>query len=189
MKATAKPLSSRSSSSLREAGGSQGRGARPVEQAERAHRRDHREHAHDAEGESERHLLQEGAARQPVTEARAVGEPQVAGQQHEPEQQRQHADARADAVEREVEVRVQQQPGRVGEDGDGGERQRHEQQEPTQGAHGLTYADQPPRRNRPQRRLTRQAVRATAASPSRGENADPARAAAGPRPARSGCAR
>ena len=112
-------------------------GRRPLQQPERTHQAHHRQHARHAEDERERHLAQERAARQPVAEAGAVGEPQVPRDEHEPHQQRQHADALADAVEREVDIRVQQRPRRVAEYGDGRQRQPHQCQKPGKSSHRL----------------------------------------------------
>jgi hypothetical protein len=58
-----------------------------------------------------------------------------ARRQHKTDSQGQHADAIADSMERELEMRMQQQPRRIGEGRDGGETQENQGRKPGECAH------------------------------------------------------
>jgi hypothetical protein len=103
---------------LGERAGAEARAAAPVEQPEQRHDANHRQHRDHPERQPERQLAHEGAARQSVAETHPVGKTETARHGDEAEQQRQHGDALADAMEREVEMRMQQQPGGVSENCD-----------------------------------------------------------------------
>ena len=120
---------------FRQRGGGARRVGAPFEQAERRHDADHGEHGQDSEREREAHLPHERAPGQPVSEARAVAEPEMPRERHESEEQRQHADALADAVEGKTEMRVQQRPRRPGKEGHGRQRNQHESEKPGECTH------------------------------------------------------
>ncbi len=87
----------------------------PPEEAERRHDCDDGEHGDRAYRERQQHLMHETPPGQRVPEALLVGETGAFGHEHESDQQRQHTDALAQAVKWKIEMRMQQQPSRIGE--------------------------------------------------------------------------
>ncbi len=90
----------------------------PVAQAQRGHDAHDHQHRDDAYCESHEQLASKPSPGNPVTQADTVAQTHARRQDQEADQPHQHGDALADAVKREVEVRMQQQPGRVGEHAD-----------------------------------------------------------------------
>ncbi len=109
--------------------------SRPVQQPSARHDSHNGRHADHPEDERGQHFPDEQRAGQRVADTLLVGQPNAACDQDEADDERQHPDALTDAVEREIEVGVQQQPGRVGEDGDRGQRRQHQPEEQEECAH------------------------------------------------------
>src|SRR2546429_395405 len=97
-----------------------------------------------AQRNGEGHLAQERAPGEPVAEAPAIGEPEIPRQSEKADEERQHADALADTVEGEVEMRIEERPRRVGEHRDAEERRGAQPEKPRKGPHGRFTTRLPP---------------------------------------------
>ena len=135
MKPTARPLRSRLKTILASLPARGGGGLGPVQQPEPRHDRHDGRHADHAESHALEHLPDEQRAWQRVADTLFVGQPHAACDQDEADDQRQHPDAFTHAVKLDIEVRVQQQPRRVGENRDRGQRRQHQPEEQNECAH------------------------------------------------------
>ena len=125
-------------------GARHGRAAAPFEQAQHRHEADRRRHARHAQRNGEGHLAQKRAPREPVAEAPAIGESEIPRQSEKADEERQHADALADTVEGEVEMRIEECPRRVGEHRDAEERRGAQPEKPRKGPHRRFTTRLPP---------------------------------------------
>ena len=90
----------------------------PVQEPEPCHDGHDGQHPNYPDAQPDQHLADEQRPAQPVADTCFVGEPDAACDEDEADHEGEHPDAVAYAMEREIEVGMQQQPRRVSEDGD-----------------------------------------------------------------------
>ena len=106
MSATANPLSRRAPTSFAKGADAEHGITPPFQQAERGHDPHDAQHRRDAQHEPEAPLAQKLSPRRSVSQARAVRQSEPARHQQETHEQPDHADALADAMKREIEMRM-----------------------------------------------------------------------------------